>query len=118
MDAAAPGCIVSVSVTHVTDNACPSNGHKVSFSRQWMYLTPPLTLRRTHQIPLHLHQPDAQHLFITYITVFLLRISALQSPSLDLPDDGEWGHAMAKLVEALRYKFAGLIPDGDIGSFH
>jgi hypothetical protein len=34
----------------------------------------------------------------------------------------EWEHAVAQLVEALRYKpegqFAGLIPDGVTGIFH
>jgi hypothetical protein len=29
-----------------------------------------------------------------------------------------WGHAVAQLVEALRYKPEGSIPDGVIGIFH
>ena len=28
-----------------------------------------------------------------------------------------WGHAVAQLVEALRYRVAGSIPDGVIGIF-
>jgi hypothetical protein len=50
--------------------------------------------------------------------VFVLHVSALHSPSSVLPDDGKWGHAVAQLVEALSYKVAGSIPDGDIGIFH
>jgi len=47
-----------------------------------------------------------------------VHVSALHSPSSVLPDDGELGHAMAQLVEALRYKVAGSIPDVDVGIFH
>jgi len=64
-----------------------------------------------------LHQPDAQQLFITYICCVSIHVSALHSPSSVLPVDGKWGHAKAQLVEALSYKVAGLIPDGDIGIF-
>jgi len=47
---------------------------------------------------------------IIYMYTLVLNVSVVLNLS--------WGYAVAQLVDALRYKLAGSIPDGVIGIFH
>jgi hypothetical protein len=46
------------------------------------------------------------------VVLFVFYYNALQNQNLS------WWYVVAQLVDALRYKFAGSIPDGVIGIFH